>query len=79
MVFQRPSTVLSAAFPEPCLELCEGEFNGIEVWTVRRQEEELRTGVLDHLPGTTGPLWLERLSMTTISPGPSPGTRTCLT
>src|SRR5215210_441232 len=59
-------------FAQERLELGEGILNRVEIRAVGRQVEELRARRLD-------PLWLDRLSRITTSPGRSSGTRTCST
>ena len=54
------------------LEIGEGLFDGIEVGTVGRQEEELGAYAADGFAGGLA-LWLPRLSMMTMSPDRSVG------
>jgi hypothetical protein len=52
MACQRSSTVRAAVFSEPCLELCEGHFDRVEIGTVRRQIVDLRAGCSAACQGT---------------------------
>ena len=67
---QVASTVRSAAFRM----LGEHLLDRIEVRTVGRQEEKPRADRANS-PAHPWPLWLPRLSMMTMSPGLSVGTR----
>ena len=60
------------------LELGEDLLDGVEVGGVFRQEEELAPTVR-MARRIVCPLWLPRLSMTTMSPGRRVGTRTSST
>ena len=64
------------SFSQEVLELGKDLLDGVQVGRVFRQEEELGSGGADELARTTLPLWLPRLSMMTMSPGRSVGTRT---
>jgi hypothetical protein len=57
------------------LKLCEGVLDGIEVGAVWREVEEARAGAFNQFPHFR-PLWLDRLSMITLSPLRGSGTRT---
>jgi hypothetical protein len=60
---------------EPVLELGEKLLDRVEVWRVFREQEEPGAGGADGAPDR-GALVRAEVSMTTISPGRSVGTRT---
>ena len=76
MAAQSPSMVRSAGLAQERLELGERLLDRVQVWTVGRQVEQRHAGRLDQVARTRGPLWLDRLSITTTSPGVSAGTST---
>ena len=70
----RPATVRSAILRRKGLQLGKGLFDRVHVGAVRRQISQFGSGRLYEC-STLGPLWLDRLSMTAMSPFERVGTR----
>ena len=68
MAAQTASRLRAAALRKQVLELGEDLLDGVQVGRVFGQEEQLGAGRADG-PTHGPPLWLPRLSMTTMSPG----------
>lgn len=71
---QRVSLRSFRRFAQQSFEFGEGVLDGIEIGRIGRQERDL--GPVARIKAeTSAPLWLERLSKMTISPGASWGAR----
>jgi len=64
-------------FAQVRLQLGEGLLDRVEVRTVGREEQERSADAF--AGGAAGALWLDRLSITTTSPGPTSGAKTRVT
>jgi hypothetical protein len=75
IALHKPATVRSAALRRSALSLAKAFSIGLKPG-LQGGRKRSRAPAASISARTLGPLWLERVSMATTSPGLSPGTRT---